>query len=168
MKPWLLLAVIFVAGGITGSALTMALGPRFMHRSPPGAQQMRKALLMQMTERLHLTADQQAKVQPILDETTNQLQSVRRDEADRIAQIFEQTNQKLATILSPDQQAEMGRMVRDMNQNRERMFPGRMRPWRPDGPGGPHGPRSEVGNDMMPPPPPPPSESTTNAAPVKP
>ena len=155
-KPWLLLAVIFVVGMVTGSALTMWLGPHFMH--PPGARDMKSHWMMQLTRQLNLTADQQAKIDPIVTEADHQIQSMRRDEAGNISQIMEKTNQQIAAILTPGQQAELQKMEKEMDQNRDMMFPGRKRPW-----GQSHG---GPGGMMPPPPPPPPPDGSTNAAPV--
>jgi len=122
LRPWLVLAVIFIAGAVTGAALTIGFASHWMQ--PPGAQQMRNNWMMHLTHRLNLTADQQAKIEPILADAGNQLQSLHRDEVEKVSQIMEKTNSQIAAILTPDQQAELQKMEKEMDQNRDRMFPG--------------------------------------------
>jgi len=151
LRPWLVLAVIFLVGIATGSALTVAWHSHFSQ--PPGAQQMKKHLLDRLTERLKLTPDQQAKIEPILTDADNQMQSIHHDEIQRMTQIYEKTNSEIAAILTPDQQAEMQKMVKEFqaSHDRDHMFPGHGKPKPPhDGPDGPDD------HDKPPGPPPPP------------
>ena len=128
LKPWLVLAVIFLAGIVTGSALTIAWSSHFFR--PPGAAQMKSRWLAHLTERLKLSPDQQSKIEPILTEAGNQMQSLHHDEMDHITQIMEKTNSQIAAILTPDQQVELQKMEKEFQANREhdKMFPGHMKP----------------------------------------
>jgi Spy/CpxP family protein refolding chaperone len=146
LKPWLVLAVIFLAGIVTGSSLTVAWSSHFFQ--PPGAQQMKSRWLAHLTERLKLSPDQQAKIEPILTDADNQIQSFHHEEMEHMAQIMEKTNNQIAAILTPDQQVELQKMMKEFQANREhdRMFSGHMKPKDPshDGSGG---------DDKTPPPP---------------
>jgi len=134
-KQWLVLALIFILGAATGASLTIGLTPRFNH--PPGAQQMKKRLLMTLTHRLNLTPEQQAKVQPILADLATQMQTVHRDEVARATQIMEKATNQIKAILTPEQQAQMQTMQQEMESERDRMTPGRarsrMQPYFPPG-----------------------------------
>jgi Spy/CpxP family protein refolding chaperone len=150
LKPWFYLAVIFLAGGVTGASLVVGLGPRFSH--PPTDRQMRNTWMLNLTRRLNLTADQQAKIEPILTDA-------HRNEVEQISQIMKKANDQVAAVLTPDQQAELQKMQKEMEQNRDRMFPGpgHHHPW------GPHddmphhgGPDSDL---------PPSPDAPTNSAP---
>jgi Spy/CpxP family protein refolding chaperone len=158
VKPWLLLSVIFIVGIVTGSALTIGLGPHFMH--PSGEQQIKRHLMEHLAKRLNLTADQQAKIQPIVADAATKLQALQRDEVEQGSQIFKAANEQISALLTPEQKVEMQKMESE----REKMFSGHMRPWGPsrDGPGGMrrHGGPDDDGR--MPPPAP---DATTNAAP---
>jgi Spy/CpxP family protein refolding chaperone len=143
LKPWLAMGLIFVVGMVTGAALLFSFRGEWMH--PPGAQQLRHLWLTHLTHRLNLTADQQAKIQPILADAGNQIQALHRGEVDRIAQIMNSANGRIAPLLTPEQQAELQKM----EQEGRRDFSGHMRSW--DGPpehhsgdgpppGGPPGP----------------------------
>jgi Spy/CpxP family protein refolding chaperone len=155
-QPWVALTLIFLLGLGTGVLLTIALGPRFSH--PPGEQEMRNRWMMHLTHRLDLTADQQAKIQPIVTDAEARIEGVHRDDVDRISSILKDTTRKISALLTPDQQKELDQMER----NRERMFmthmggPG-MRDRGPGhGPGGPDGiDHSDGGPPGSPPGPPP-------------
>jgi Spy/CpxP family protein refolding chaperone len=146
LKPWLVLAVIFLAGIATGTALTMAWSS---HNSrPPGIRDFKSRWLAHLTERLKLSPDQQEKIEPILTLAGNQVQSLHHDEVERIAQIMEKTNSQIAAILTPDQQVEMQKMMKDFQANRDhdKIFPGHIKPK-----DSPHGGPGD--NDRPPPPP---------------
>jgi Spy/CpxP family protein refolding chaperone len=147
-RPWLIVALIFLLGAITGSLLTIAFGPR---PKPPGAQQMGNHWMMHLTERLKLSDDQQAKIRPLVMEAEQQIEQAHREDVDNISKIMQETNAKIAEVLQPDQRA----ALKEMENERERMF------WRhlhgSHGPGDFHRPEED-----SPPPVPPP----TNAPPM--
>jgi len=116
LKPWLLLAVIFIVGIVTGAALTIGLGSHFMH--PPGEQQMRSHWMAQLVQRLNLTADQQAKIQPIVTDAETKIQSLHRDEVDRGSQIFKAAHDQISALLTPEQNVELQKLESD----REKRF----------------------------------------------
>jgi Spy/CpxP family protein refolding chaperone len=157
VKPWLLLSVIFIVGIVTGSALTIGLASHFRHQ--PGAQQINRLWMAQLVQRLDLTADQQAKIQPILVDAKIKIQSLHRDEVERGSQIFQAANEQISALLTPEQKVEMQKMESE----REKMFLGHLRPWGPPHDGGAGGMHHHGGPDdgRMPPPP----EAPTNAAP---
>jgi Spy/CpxP family protein refolding chaperone len=123
VKPWLLMGLIFAVGIVTGAALTLGFRSDFTHAPDP--HQIRTRWLAHLTERLNLTADQQTKIQPILTDAGNQIQSLHREEVDRISQIMEKANHEIAFLLTADQQAEL----KQMESERERTFSGHMRAW---------------------------------------
>lgn len=133
LKPWLVLAVIFFAGAVSGGALTFALSSHFMH--PPGEDAMRTRWMTHLTQKLNLTPDQQAKIQPILSDAARRIQSEHRDEVDKMGQIFKETDDQIAAILTPEQNAEL----KKMQEEREKAFSGHthFHGGGPDG-GGPH------------------------------
>ena len=123
LKPWLLLAVIFIVGVVTGSALTIGLGPHISHfMHPPGPHDMKKHWMEHLTHKLNLTADQQAKIEPILADAETKFQSLHRDEMERGAQIFKSSNDQISALLTPEQKVEL----QQMESEREKMFSGHM------------------------------------------
>jgi Spy/CpxP family protein refolding chaperone len=120
------MALIFAVGMVAGGALVVAFHAGEPH-GPPGLQQMRHHWMMHLAERLNLTSDQQAKIEPILADAANRIQALHRDEVDRIAKIMDSANQQIEPLLTPAQQEELKQIRRE----REHAFSGHM------GPGGP-------------------------------
>ena len=74
--------------------------------------------LQHMTQALNLTDDQQAKIKPILENETTEMQSLRSDtslsQENRMAkmkQIHENTKSQINPILTPDQQKQYAEMM---------------------------------------------------------
>ena len=81
--------------------------------------------LQRMTQALNLTDDQQAKIKPILENESTQMQSLRSDTSlsqdDRMAkmkQIRENTASQINPILTPDQQKQYAEMTSRMGRGR--------------------------------------------------
>jgi len=111
------MALIFLLGAITGSLLTIGLGPRFAP-GPPGPQEMGNHWLMHLAHRLNLTDDQQGKIRPIVMDAETQIVSKHHEDVDAISKIMADANAKIAQVLNPDQQAQL----KQMESERERMF----------------------------------------------
>jgi Spy/CpxP family protein refolding chaperone len=158
LKPWLLLAVIFIVGVVTGSALTIGLASHF--RYSPGVQQIKRLWMARLVTRLNLTSDQQAKIEPILADAATDLQKMHRNEVERGSQIMKTADDRIAALLTPEQKVELQKMESD----REKRFSDHMRPWGTphDGQGVMHHHGGPPGDHVAPAPPP---DAATNAAP---
>ena len=119
VRPWLIMALIFILGGVTGSLLTIGLGPHFT-QGPPGAQEMRNRWMTHLSWRLHLTDEQKAKIEPIVWDAEKRIEDAHREDVGRISGIMQAANASIKPILNPDQQAELEKMESE----RERMFSG--------------------------------------------
>jgi Spy/CpxP family protein refolding chaperone len=154
IKPWLVLALIFIAGALAGGALTFAYQgrPHF-----PGEAQMRHHWMEHLTRRLDLTSDQQAKIAPILDKAGQDIEKMHHEELDRGQQIIKSAHDQIVQLLNDQQKVEFQKM----EDERRRAFANHGGPL-----GGP--PRSdgpEAGGPPPPvPPPPAPSSPPTPAA----
>jgi Spy/CpxP family protein refolding chaperone len=166
LKPWLILAVIFIAGVLSGAALTIALGPRFLHSGrPPGADTMQRHFMAQLTRELNLTPDQQAKIEPIVQQAAKELHEVHVDEVQRVTHIIHFANDQIAPILTPDQKTQLDKLIAEG----ENSFSGRGKNWG----GGPgdmrfHGGAPDGAGPPQPPPGPPGSAFTNQALPQPP
>jgi hypothetical protein len=129
-RPWFVMTLIFLLGTATGALLTIGLGHRI--GPPPGAQEIQNRWMTRLTHRLHLTDDQQAKIQPIVTDAGLQIQSARRENIGRISGIMEAADKSISAMLDPAQQEELKKMERD----REQFFSGRMHGMHRLGPGG--------------------------------
>ena len=76
----------------------------------------------QMLDRLDLTAEQRTQVVQIIKESRSQLIDVRQQSVPRYKEIRRQTDEKLQTILTPQQWQKWQQMTRDMRGRRNRGF----------------------------------------------
>ena len=80
--------------------------------------------LDRMTENLNLTPDQQAKVQPIIDQTKPQLAAIHKEAMEKSKGVIDNAMSQIRPILTPDQQKkadEMRQAHDDMRKARKRM-----------------------------------------------
>ena len=75
--------------------------------------------LEQLTDGLNLTSDQQAKVQPIIDQAQPQIAAIRREAMQKMKAVVDKTASQIRPLLTPEQQKKL-----DDNQNARR---GRMK-----------------------------------------
>jgi GAF domain-containing protein len=113
-------AAIFATGGISGGAL--GVYETKSHLFEPLRQQEIAVLIKhRLQTRLHLTPDQVAHIDPIIDSAAVEIRAARMQTAERINKIFDDTYAKFAAILTPDQLAKLRQMEkerRDMMQAR--------------------------------------------------
>ena len=113
------LAMALALGGVSMWA-QMEQGP------PPGAQSGAMGhgpmtpdqRLEMMTKQLNLTADQQAKIKPLLESESQQMQTLRADTSlsredrmSKMTQIRQGTNDQIKSSLNPDQQQKFEQMM---------------------------------------------------------
>jgi len=88
---------------ITFSAISaLSLGSFAFAQHPKGGN--RHSVLEQTTERLNLTPEQKAKVQPIIDQTNPQIQTIRQDAMQKIKMLVDNAMAQIRPILTPEQQ----------------------------------------------------------------
>ena len=94
-----------------------AKGPRWRG---PGKGNM----LQHLTKTFNLTPDQQAKIQPILDQAKPQIVAIRQDARQKIKAIRENARTQIRAVLTPDQQQKFDALQKareDMRKAREEM-----------------------------------------------
>jgi Spy/CpxP family protein refolding chaperone len=64
----------------------------------------RHAVLEKTTQELNLTPEQKAKVQPIIDQTNPQIQTIRRDAEQKIKTLVDNAMAQIRPMLTPEQQ----------------------------------------------------------------
>ena len=89
--------LIFVLGFAAGA---LALNGYRRWRS---TAETRRGGFEKMLDDLHLTAEQKPQVHQILDETRQQLQSLRKESEPRVAEIRAQADERLQKVLTPEQ-----------------------------------------------------------------
>jgi periplasmic protein CpxP/Spy len=121
MKKLILLIALATALAIVGFAAWAQMGPA--GGGPGGGQMGRGPMspdqkLQMLTKQLNLTSDQQAKIKPILESESQQMQTLRQDSSlsseDRMSkmrQIRQSSNEQIKSNLNGDQQQKFEEMM---------------------------------------------------------
>lgn len=110
VKLWLAIAfvVVFLAGAALG-VFAGALHARHvvMHgRGGFAGDRMRRHLQRE----LNLTPEQAAKIDPVIDRTSAQLDAIRRETAERVSQTMSESHREIIPLLNPKQREQLERM----------------------------------------------------------
>ncbi|MFZ5493923.1 MAG: hypothetical protein ACOZE5_01115 [Verrucomicrobiota bacterium] len=154
-RPWklvLLLAGIFLAGGVTGAFLTVQLGRNWIkQRAAP--EQWAPLHLRQLARRLELRPEQMEQLRPIIRRNMEELGRLRTECVKETRVVVERMEREIAARLSPEQRAKFDQYNREKRERLQKMMQKR--------PGGPR-PEGERGGGPRPqdePPPPVPAEA---------
>jgi Spy/CpxP family protein refolding chaperone len=134
IKMVLLLAVSMLTLGALAQQNPPPPGPPGGGRGPVSVDDQVKNL----TERLNLTADQQAKIKPILEDNRSQIMKVMQDDSmsreDKMAKgrgIREATNGKIRELLTDDQKKQFDDMLERQRQRQQQQQQGGGAPPKP-------------------------------------
>ncbi|MBM3880112.1 MAG: hypothetical protein FJ387_10405 [Verrucomicrobia bacterium] len=109
-KAALYLAAVFAAGLVAGAAAGYAYGKRTVFRPPPPRQEMAARMIGYLTTELRLTEEQVSQVKPLVAEASADLQAIQQATVDRVAEVIQRRNQRLAALLDVDQCARLREM----------------------------------------------------------
>lgn len=121
MKALLIVLAVFVIG-FAGGALSMNLYDRANNselppRNPKGTPQ--HHILIKMTDKLHLTQEQQDAVKAVLDETFEGYANIRKDIEPRMNAVRQHGRERIRTLLTAEQLPEYEKMVQESDRRRE-------------------------------------------------
>ena len=102
--------VIFLAGAIVGSALTIGIGRRVIQRANNAAMWNVDAM-RRLDRHLELTPEQRARLRPILVDMARRLRQQRVESRRVWTDILGETRDKVRAELTPEQQAEFDRLA---------------------------------------------------------
>lgn len=110
VKLWLALAfvLVFLAGAALG-VFAGALHARrvFVHGPGPFAgERMRRHLQRELS----LTPEQAVKIDPVIDRTAAQLETIRRETAERVSQTMNESHREIVPFLTAEQRERLERM----------------------------------------------------------
>lgn len=142
-KPWkvvLAFTGIFLAGVLVGGMATIRWGRNFAQRQPMG-EQFAPRMMERLTSELQLTADQQAKIRPIIDARTTELRQLRRTTQKATANVLEHMQSDIAAQLTPEQKAKFEEQLKKQRERMRRFMEERAKRFKDRGEhGGPGGP----------------------------
>ncbi|MEY2498034.1 MAG: hypothetical protein QOD12_1590 [Verrucomicrobiota bacterium] len=90
-------------GGLTYLQAQDPHGPKHEHHGPGPKHHMENPF-EHLTESLNLTAEQKAKVQPILDQMKPQLEAIHKEAMEKAKTVMESTGAQIRPLLTPPQQ----------------------------------------------------------------
>lgn len=125
-KNWkvaLYLAAIFIAGGITGSFMTLQILKYTIH-SHRNPQDWSAMLMKRLESNLKLTPQQVQKIRPIVDQSVNELKTIRSKTIYESSQVIHRTEEQISRELTPDQQ----KRFQEIQQERHKHFKERLGP----------------------------------------
>ncbi len=103
LQVWLMIALVFVLGGITGAGLDRVLYRQASGESnPPRGGRGPAQLVKRMTPELGLTADQEKAIIDIFDSNRKNFRS-RMADCPGMKEMREQTNARIKEVLTPEQ-----------------------------------------------------------------
>ncbi len=103
------LLAIFAVGMATGVIGTVVLLHRVFTRPEPQAAWV-DARLGDLSKHLNLTAEQRAKLKPVVDRAGRRFREIGKDAFEDIVRVAEETRTELAKELTPEQRAEFDRL----------------------------------------------------------
>jgi Spy/CpxP family protein refolding chaperone len=95
-----LAAIVIFLLGFAAGALTLNAYKRW---SRSGVEASRQDRFERMLDTLQLNADQKTQIHQILDDTREQLQTLKKESEPRVNEIRQQTDERLQKVLTPDQ-----------------------------------------------------------------
>lgn len=123
-KFGLALVAIFAAGVVTGALLPHAMrygGWRGGRPMPPRPEEMAAHLQARFKRELSLTAEQEQKVAPLLQESARSLQTIRAEGERKVVESMESVHARIRELLTPEQVVKLEEMQK---RRRERMTRG--------------------------------------------
>ena len=108
-KISLCLTGIFVAGAITGAAVGWS-SAREKAMKPPSPQKVCGDLREKLKADLNLTPEQIQRINPILERTASQFQTIQKRSSEDMKLVFDRQDQEISEILTDDQRKKMQKL----------------------------------------------------------
>jgi Spy/CpxP family protein refolding chaperone len=103
IKPWLALALVFLAGVVFGVVATRAVVRHMVRAALLHPETVRDRIERDLTRRLRLSEAQRPQVQAALRRAHERWQELRREFQPRFALILNDAQQEIAAVLTPEQ-----------------------------------------------------------------
>jgi len=129
IKPWkliLLLAGIFVAGGVTGSFVMVRFGKELV-RPRTGPQDWVPNRMKLLVERLGLNPDQADQIRPIVKRNMEELSRLRSESMTTTRGIFERMEREVSEKLTPEQREKFDKLNKEMRERARKVMPERQK-----------------------------------------
>ncbi len=102
-KPWLVIALVFLAGVVFGVVATRVVVRHIVRTAIAQPQTVHDRIERDLNRRLKLTDEQRPKVHAALVQAHERLQALRQDFQPRFVLIITQAQQEVSAVLTPEQ-----------------------------------------------------------------
>ena len=109
-------ALVFVSGAVLGAVGHSFYVVSTSPKRPPSPEEVRKRVTAEYQRRLKLSDDQLAKFNMIMDETRARIEETRREMHPAYQKIREEQQKKFRDTLTPEQQTEYDKMLKEREQ----------------------------------------------------
>ncbi len=113
LKPWLLLAVVFLAGVIFGVASTRAVVRKFVDQAINQPDLVRGKLERDVARDLKLRPDQRVKVRETLERAQQEIAALRKEFQPRLGQIIQRAAADIRAVLDDVQRKKFDKLLRE-------------------------------------------------------
>jgi Spy/CpxP family protein refolding chaperone len=120
IKPWLVLALVFLAGLVLGVVATRIAVRKFVQTAITQPDKLRDRIELRMSRRLALTPEQREKVHATLQQTQERIQALRAETQPHFNLILTDARDEIAAVLTPEQRERFAAFRRENQQ----LFPG--------------------------------------------
>lgn len=122
--------LIFVAGAVFGSALTLGVGRHVLQQRPRDPAGWDVDAMRRLDRHLDLTAEQQARIEPVLQDMAERIRDVRMTSRRQWLSIIQEARGRIRHELTPEQQVEFDKLATRARANLGRWLdaPGAGRP----------------------------------------
>jgi Spy/CpxP family protein refolding chaperone len=104
--------LVFIAGVTTGGLFGVHhLKRHFL--GPPHSGDVAGRMREHLRRSLDLTAEQENKIQPIVEATTAKLEAIRVETAERVRAVMEESKRQIAPELNPEQQTKLEKLEKE-------------------------------------------------------
>ncbi len=104
------LTAIFLAGAIGGTVVGYAAGKRKGFPPPPRPSEMARHIMARFQSQLDLTPDQVDQIQPLVEQTTANMDVIHRESWHQVSEGFKKLNQQITEYLSEGQRKKLEAM----------------------------------------------------------
>jgi len=140
-KIALLVALIFLAGGVAGAGIASAWKPARTTPAPPGPrppegpEAFQKRIFSRMVERLQLTTNQVMQIEPVFRKGWEEVHAIQDRSIKEVEAAVKKNHEEIGKLLTPEQATKL----EEMDREREKSFRERRGHWRGPGRSGPGG-----------------------------
>jgi hypothetical protein len=117
----------FLAGGAAGAFFTFHHARQWREDFQRHSHSLAERMRDRIKQRLELTPEQTAKVDPILDHAVGELQKIRAETGARVGRVMSETNQAVQPFLTDAQREKLEKMERGPHKNHGLRKPGHRR-----------------------------------------